>query len=202
MSVNSLLDRKSIILASGSEIRKKILIDAGLEFLIIPAHIDEKKLKKTLPKKNFKTYCLALAKAKALDVSNKNKNAYVIGSDQICCYEDEIFSKPLTKENCFKTLTKLSGNTHYQNCGISICKDGKEIWSHYDQAALTMKSLSDSEIKNYIDKDEPFMACGAYRFESLGKNLFLSTKGDETTIQGLTLNPIINFLTSKKVIEI
>ena len=202
MSVNSLLDRKSIILASGSEIRKKILIDAGLEFLIIPAHIDEKKLKKTLPKNNFKTYCLALAKAKALDVSYKNKNAYVIGSDQICCYEDEIFSKPLTKENCFKTLTKLSGNTHYQNCGISICKDGKEIWSHYAQAALTMKSLSDSEIKNYIDKDEPFMACGAYRFESLGKNLFLSTKGDETTIQGLTLNPIINFLTSKKVIEI
>ena len=65
-----------------------------------------------------------------------------------------------------------------------------------------MKSLSDREIKNYIDKDEPFMACGAYRFESLGKNLFLSTKGDETTIQGLTLNPIINFLTNEKVIDI
>ncbi len=202
MSVNSLLDSKSIILASGSEIRKKILIDAGLEFLIIPANIDEKKLKKTLPKNNFKKYCLTLAKAKALDVSNKNKNSYVIGSDQICCHEDEIFSKPLTRENCFKTLSKLSGNTHYQNCGISICKDGKEIWSHYAQAALTMKSLSDSEIKDYIDKDEPFMACGAYRFESLGKNLFLSTEGDESTIQGLTLSPILNFLTSKKIIEI
>ena len=137
-----------------------------------------------------------------MDVSNKQKNAYVIGSDQICCYEDEIFSKPLTKENCFKTLSKLSGNTHYQNCGISICKDGKEIWSHYAQAALTMKLLSDLEIKDYIDKDEPLMACGAYRFESLGKNLFLSTKGDETTIQGLTLNPIINFLSSEKVIDI
>ena len=49
-----------------------------------------------------------------------------------------------------------------------------------------MKSLSDSEIKDYIDKDEPFMACGAYRFECLGKNLFSSTKCDETTIQGLT----------------
>ena len=65
-----------------------------------------------------------------------------------------------------------------------------------------MRSLSDSEIKDYIDEDEPFMACGAYRFESIGKNLFLSTKGDETTIQGLTLNPILNFLTSKKVIDI
>ena len=189
-----------VILASNSSIRKKILEDAGITFEVIASEVDEEELKKSFSSKNFKDYCLALARAKALDVSNKKKNAYVIGSDQICCYEDEIFSKPLTKENCFKTLSKLSGNTHYQNCGISICKDGKEIWSHYAQAALTMKLLSDLEIKDYIDKDEPFMACGAYRFESLGKNLFSSTQGDVTTIQGLTLNPILKFLGSKKVI--
>ena len=192
----------NIVLASNSSIRKKILEDSGIPFEVIPSEVVEEDLKQSLSSDNFKDYCLALAKAKALDVSNKKKNAYVIGSDQICCYKKEIFSKPLTKENCFKTLSKLSGNTHYQNCGISICKDGKEIWSHYAQAALTMKSLSDLEIKDYIDKDEPLMACGAYRFESLGKNLFLSTEGGETTIQGLTLNPILNFLASKKVIDI
>ena len=199
MSSESLPAHK-VILASNSSIRKKILEDAGITFEVIASEIDEEELKKSFSSNNFKDCCLALAKAKALDVSNKQKNAYVIGSDQICSYEDEIFSKPLTKENCFKTLSKLSGNTHYQNCGISICKDGKEIWSHYAQAALTMKLLSDLEIKDYIDKDEPFMACGAYRFESLGKNLFSSTQGDETTIQGLTLNPILKFLGSKKVI--
>ena len=199
MSSESLPAHK-VILASNSSIRKKILEDAGITFEVIASKVDEEELKKSFSSKSFKDYCLALARAKALDVSNKKKNAYVIGSDQICCYEDEIFSKPLTKENCFKTLSKLSGNTHYQNCGISICKDGKEIWSHYAQAALTMKLLSDLEIKDYIDKDEPFMACGAYRFESLGKNLFSSTQGDETTIQGLTLNPILKFLGSKKVI--
>ena len=191
-----------IILASNSSIRQKILEDSGISFEVVPSEVEEEELKQSLSGNNFREYCLALAKAKALDVSNKKKNAYVIGSDQICSYGEEIFSKPLTKENCFKTLSKLSGNTHYQNCGISICKNGKEIWSHYAQAALTMKSLSDREIRDYIDKDEPFMACGAYRFESLGKNLFLTTKGDETTIQGLTLNPIINFLTSKKVINL
>ena len=191
-----------IILASNSSIRQKILEDSGISFEVVPSEVEEEELKQSLSSKNFREYCLALAKAKALDVSNKKKNAYVIGSDQICSYGEEIFSKPLTKENCFKTLSKLSGNTHYQNCGISICKNGKEIWSHYAQAALTMKSLSDTDIRDYIDKDEPFMACGAYRFESLGKDLFLATKGDETTIQGLTLNPIINFLTSKKVINL
>ena len=191
-----------IILASNSSIRQKILEDSGISFEVVPSEVEEEELKQSLSSNNFREYCLALAKAKALDVSNKKKNAYVIGSDQICSYGEEIFSKPLTKENCFKTLSKLSGNTHYQNCGISICKNGKEIWSHYAQAALTMKSLSDTEIRDYIDKDEPFMACGAYRFESFGKDLFLTTKGDETTIQGLTLNPIINFLTSKKVINL
>ena len=200
MSSESLPEQK-VILASNSSIRKKILEDSGISFEVVPSEVEEEELKQSLSSNNYKEYCLALAKAKALDVSNKKKNAYVIGSDQICCYEDEIFSKPLTKENCFKTLSKLSGNTHYQNCGISICKDGKEIWSHYAQAALTMKSLTHSEIKDYIDKDEPFMACGAYRFESLGKNLFSSTKGDETTIQGLTLDPILEFLGSKKVID-
>ncbi len=201
MSLGSIPEYK-VILASNSSIRKKILEDSGISFEVVPSEVSEEDLKQSLSSDNFKDYCLALAKAKALDVSNRKKNAYVIGSDQICCYGNEIFSKPLTKENCFKTLSKLSGNTHYQNCGISICKNGKEIWSHYAQAALTMKSLSDSEIKDYIQKDEPFMACGAYRFESLGKNLFISTKGDETTIQGLTLNPIINFLTSKKIIDV
>ena len=201
MSLESIPEYK-VILASNSSIRKKILEDSGISFEVVPSEVSEEDLKQSLSSDNFKDYCLALAKAKALDVSNRKKNAYVIGSDQICCHGNEIFSKPLTKENCFKTLSKLSGNTHYQNCGISICKNGKEIWSHYAQAALTMKSLSDSEIKDYIQKDEPFMACGAYRFESLGKNLFISTKGDETTIQGLTLNPIINFLTSKKIIDV
>ena len=201
MSSESIPEYK-IILASNSSIRKKILEGSGISFEVVPSEVEEEELKQSLSGNNFREYCLALAKAKALDVSNKKKNAYVIGSDQICCYGEEIFSKPLTKENCFKTLSKLSGNTHYQNCGISICKNGKEIWSHYAQAALTMKSLSDTDIRDYIDKDEPFMACGAYRFESLGKDLFLATKGDETTIQGLTLNPIINFLTSKKVINL
>ena len=201
MSSESIPEYK-IILASNSSIRQKILEDSGISFEVVPSEVEEEELKQSLSGNNFREYCLALAKAKALDVSNKKKNAYVIGSDQICSYGEEIFSKPLTKENCFKTLSKLSGNTHYQNCGISICKNGKEIWSHYAQAALTMKSLSDTDIRDYIDKDEPFMACGAYRFESLGKDLFLATKGDETTIQGLTLNPIINFLTSEKVINL
>ena len=75
----------------------------------MPSEVEEEELKQSLSSNNFREYCLALAKAKALDVSNKKKNAYVIGSDQICCYGEEIFSKPLTKENCFKTSDPYDG---------------------------------------------------------------------------------------------
>ena len=109
-----------IILASSSTIRKKILEDSGIKFDTVSPEVDEDDLKKSLSKKNIKEFCLALAKAKALEVSNREKKAYVIGSDQICVYKNEIFSKPLTKENCYNTLSKLSGNSHYQNCGCLL----------------------------------------------------------------------------------
>ena len=170
-------------------------------FDIVLSDVDESEIKKSLQTSDLKLICLSLAKAKAIAVSIKNPDSYVIGSDQICCFENEIFSKPKTKENCFKTLSKLSGNTHHQNCGISICLDGKEIWQNYDQAALSMKVLSDNEINSYIDLDEPLMACGAYKFESQGSSLFEEIEGDDSTIKGLTLDPILNFLNSKNVIE-
>ena len=90
MSSESIAEYK-IILASNSSIRKKILEDSGISFEVIASDVDEEELKKSFSSKNFKDYCLALAKAKALEVSNKQKNAYVIGSDQICCYGEEIF---------------------------------------------------------------------------------------------------------------
>lgn len=95
MSSESIPEYK-VILASNSSIRKKILEDSGISFEVVPSEVSEEDLKQSISSDNFKDFCLALAKAKALDVSNRKKNAYVIGSDQICCHGDEIFSKPLT----------------------------------------------------------------------------------------------------------
>ena len=98
MSSESIAEYK-IILASNSSIRKKILEDSGISFEVIASDVDEEELKKSFSSKNFKDNCLALAKAKALEVSNKQKNAYVIGSDQMSNASNSIDNEKLIEIN-------------------------------------------------------------------------------------------------------
>ena len=192
---------KPIVLASGSHIRKTLLESVGLTFDVCAADVDEKKIKNSFKKTNLNELSKFLAKHKALAVSAIYKDSYVIGSDQICSLENVIFSKPGNDKNCLKTLTTLSGKTHSQNCGISIVMNDKEIWSFSDTAYLSMKNLSEEDILNYIKIDMPYDACGAYRFEANGKDLFEKIEGDINTIKGFTLNPLLNFLNDEGVIE-
>ena len=110
MSNNSLL--KPLIIASESEIRKKILSDFNLKTSFIASEVDEDLIKKNFQFKSYYDLATELACAKALKISKKYKDNYVLGVDQICEFNEEIFNKPRNKKNCVKTLQKLSGNTH------------------------------------------------------------------------------------------
>ena len=162
--------------------------------MYVSSNIDEEKIKKHFEFTNFYDLAIELASAKALKVSNKYEDTYVLGVDQICEFQNEILNKPGNLENCKKTLSKLSGNTHQQNCGMAISFNNKIIWTSYDVAELTMKVLSDKEIESYIKKDRPFKSCGAYKYELNGKDLFTEVKGSIFTIQGLDLNTLILYL--------
>ena len=192
---------KPIVLASGSHIRKTLLENVGLTFDVCAADIDENIIKDNFKKNPPDKLSKILAKHKALAVSSFYKGSYVIGSDQICYLDDFIFSKPGNNENCFKTLTTLSGKTHTQNCGISIAMNNQEVWSFSDTAYLSMKNLTEKDILDYIQMDKPYDACGAYRYEANGKKLFKRVEGDINTIKGLTLDPLLNFLNDEGVIE-
>ena len=107
--------KKEIILASSSEIRKKILKSAGLNFKIIPSHIDEVIIKKKFKTKPFSLLSKKLAEVKALNVSKKFNNSYVVGVDQLCTVGKKMLDKPLTKENAIKQLIFLSAQRAYTN---------------------------------------------------------------------------------------
>ena len=192
--MNNISFLKPLIIATESEIRKEILSNAGLECMYVSSNIDEEKIKKHFKFTNFYDLAIELASAKSLKVSKKYKDTYVLGVDQICEFQNEILNKPGNLENCKKTLSKLSGNTHQQNCGMAISFNNKIIWTSYDVAELTMKVLSDKEIESYIKKDRPFKSCGAYKYELNGKDLFTEVKGSIFTIQGLDLNTLILYL--------
>ena len=193
---------KKIILASGSGIRKQLLRKAGIEFLVINSNVNEKLLKKELYRKPISEQVIRLATEKALTVSKENSNAYVIGSDNMCTLDDKIFDKPIDHKDAVNHLQALSGNKHLQNNGISICFDGKEIWSNFDVAELSMKELSLKEIEEYLDLDKPYSACGCYHLESNGRKLFSSIHGLESTVMGLAMEHLIAKLNELSIIEL
>ena len=107
-----------IILASQSEIRKRILLDTGLIFKQVSSGLNEKEVSKNFTYKRKANLAKKLACEKALLVSKKNYNSYVIGADQICSYKNKILSKPNNKKNAIKLLEFLlteSSQTHIVN---------------------------------------------------------------------------------------
>ena len=72
------------------------------------------------------------------------------------------------------------------------------IWNHTDRAKLSMKNLSDDELKNYLSQipDETLYAYNVYQIEGIGRNLFTSIEGDEDTIMGLPVKKIKEYISS------
>ena len=199
---NALKTKKRIILASGSRIRRQLLEGAGLQFQVINSNVDEDSLKKELHGRPFGEQVIRLASKKARKVSINNLEAFVIGSDNMCTIDNKIFDKPIDHADAVNHLSSLSGKKHFQNNGISIYHEGKEIWSNFDVTELEMKKLSPKEIEDYLNLDKPYSACGCYHFESNGKDLFTSINGLESTVMGLAMEHLIEKLNQLGVIEL
>ena len=120
----------------------------------------------------------------------------VLGADSVIDLEGEIISKPLNREEALKILKKLNGKIHYLISSVCISKNGSMIWNHTDKAELTMKDLTEKELKNYLSKipDEKLYAYNVYQIEGEGRSLFSKIKGDENTIMGLPIDKIKEYL--------
>tara|TARA_B100001079_G_C16394461_1_gene508442 strand:+ start:292 stop:915 length:624 start_codon:yes stop_codon:yes gene_type:complete len=191
-----------IILASGSESRKLMLKEAGIDFQTIVSNTDEEKLKETISTLPFAEQVVHLAKAKALSVSNSNPNSIVIGGDQMCELKQKIFNKPGSYKKAVENLKLLSGQKHNQHSGVCIYKDEECLWEYSETVELKMHKLSDEEITNYVSIENPIHAAGAYKFESLGCNLFEYVKGSSFTVRGMPLIPLLNALRELQIISL
>ena len=190
-----------IILASGSESRRVMLEDAGLDFNVFSSDVDEDILKQEMVGLPFEEQVVRLASAKAEQVSLKNQDHIVIGGDQMCICNNTIFDKPGSVEKAIKNLQILSGTTHYQYSGVCIYKNGQSLWQYFEIVEMNMHKLSDEEIKNYVKLENPIHAAGAYKFESMGCNLFSSVNGSSYTIRGMPLLPLLSKLREMGVVN-
>ena len=189
-----------IILASKSKVRKDILDKNNIESVVKPSNVDEDIIKLSLLKENASPEIISknLAELKANKVSERKKGEIVLGADSVIDLEGDIISKPLDRDDAKKILKKLNGKKHYLISSVCISKNGSMIWNYTDKAALTMKKMSEDEIKEYLNKisDEALFAYNVYQIEGEGRSLFLKIEGDEDTIMGLPVKKIKEYLNS------
>ena len=187
-----------IILASKSKVRKEILERNNIKSIVEPSNVDEDVVKLSLIKEGATPQIISknLAELKANKVSSKKIDTFVLGADSVIDLNGELISKPASRKEALEILKKLNGKLHYLISSVCISKNGAMIWNYSDKAALTMKNLSDYELKNYLSKisDEALYAYNVYQIEGEGKNLFESIVGDENTIMGLPIKKIKQYL--------
>ena len=188
----------SIILASKSVVRKKILEENGISCIIEPANVDEDLVKETLLNKGESPQIISknLAELKANKISNKKNGKLVLGADSIIDYNGNIISKPSNREEALAILKKLNGQKHYLISSVCISKNGSMIWNYIDKAVLTMKQMTDEELKSYLSKiKNPILyAYNVYQIEGEGRSLFSKIEGDKNTIMGLPIKQIKEYL--------
>jgi septum formation protein len=191
-----------IILASKSRVRKKILEENKISCLVEPSNIDEESVKESLLREKATPIIISknLAELKANRVSQKFTNKIVLGADSIIDLEGEIISKPENRLEAFKILEKLNGKTHQLISSVCISRGGSMIWNYTDKAFLTMKQMSEEELKVYLAKisDEALYAYNVYQIEGKGRSLFSKIEGDKDTIMGLPVKKIKEYLNSYK----
>ena len=191
-----------IILASNSKVRKKILDENEIECKVFPSNIDEESIKKSLLRENATPEMISknLAELKANKISLKLNDEIVLGADSVIDINKELISKPKDREEALKILKKLNGKTHYLISSVCISKNGSMIWNYTDKAALTMKDLSDKELREYLSKitDETLYAYNVYQIEGEGRSLFSKIQGDKDTIMGLPVKKIKDYLRNFK----
>ena len=191
-----------IVLASKSGVRKEILRKNKIDCDVEPSNVDEDPIKESLLKEGASPEIISknLAEVKANKVSQKKNGELVIGADSVIDLEGELISKPENRDDAMKILKKLNGRKHYLISSACISKNGSMIWNYTDKAALTMKKMSDIQLKEYLSKisDEVLYSYNVYQIEGEGRNLFSNIEGDEDTIMGLPIKKIKEYLNLQK----
>ena len=193
---------KSIILASKSEIRKKILDENNIKCTVEPSNLDEDEVKKSLINEGATPELISknLAELKANKVSQKRLGEIVLGADSVIDLNGQLISKPTNRTEAMSILTSLNGKSHFLISSVCISLDGKMIWNYTEKAEMKMKNFTKEELQEYLTKisDKNLYSYNVYQIEGEGKKLFSEIKGDVDTIMGLPIKNIRKYLENIK----
>lgn len=192
----------TLVLASGSAARRRMLEAAGLVFAVELPRVDEEEEKARLRARGVPALeqATGLAEVKALSVSLE-QDGLVIGADQMLAVGDEVLDKPRSVEEARTHLERLRGRTHELITAVVVAREGQIIWRCTEIPRLSMREFSDAFLADYLARagEATLHSVGAYQLEGLGAQLFERVEGDYFSVLGLPLLPLLAFLREQGV---
>jgi septum formation protein len=190
------LAKEPLMLASASEVRRGLLVAAGIPLEAIPAGIDERGTVERSGLADGGQIAALLAREKALAIGARHSARLVLGADQTLALDSQVFSKPQDVAGARTQLRVLRGKTHALHAAIAVVRGTLVLFEHHAIARLTMRNFSDAFLDSYLAAAGTAVTAsvGAYQLEKLGIHLFEEIAGDHFSILGLPLLPLLDFL--------
>lgn len=188
-----------IILASSSSYRQSILKKLHIPFSSVAPNIDES----PVHTESISDQVERLAKNKALTIASQeaHNNSYVIGSDQLASFNDQVLGKPGNFATAKQQLQMFSGQTVRFYTGLCLIhSSSNQISNIVETFDVTFKTLTESQISTYLHIEQPYDCAGSFKCEGLGIALFESLNGrDPNTLIGLPLIALMDLFKTMSV---
>lgn len=199
-------NQQTMVLASASEVRRRLLENAGLSIDVVPANVDEASIRDALLANDNDIdpddVAEVLARTKADEVVGRVDAKHVIAADQVLAFDGRIFEKAADADEARAQLLALSGNTHTLHSAVVLAEDGEVVWARVDTVRVKMRPFTPAFVGKYMAEvgDAVLLSVGCYQLEGPGVQLIEQIDGDYFTVLGLPLYSLLGELRQRGVL--
>lgn len=196
-----------IVLASGSEVRRRLLAAAGVRFDVVPSDVDEDAIRAALgsAKDEMLPDDLAelLARAKLEYVLGRVSKRWVLAADQVLYFDGRFYDKPKDDDEARAHLLAFRGRTHTLHSALVLAEDKEVVWAYTASVDVTMRDYSPAFVGRYLAQvgKRAHQSVGCYELEGVGIQLIEKVDGDYHTVLGLPLLPLLAELRSRGAVD-